>query len=79
MFSDDIVVEQDLCIEFKSDLLEFTFWVNTYFFQNFGKLSRELPKISNSEHFGAELQIDELDNFKAKFEEGFSVILMGYI
>ena len=78
VFPVDIPEEQDVCISFKSDVLKFQCWVNTYFFVNCGELSRDLPKFSNLEQVGVELHMNEFDKFKCKISEEFTVIIMGY-
>lgn len=78
MFSEEVVEEQDILVSFKGPDIKFSFWVNTYFFYNCDKFSRQVPRISKYEQFGTELNRDELDKLKSKSTEDFSVIIMGY-
>lgn len=79
MFSEDIVEGQDLNFIFKSEKMKFSFWVNTYFFESADKVSYEVPKVSNNKQVAVELRKNELDKFKCKIDEEFTVVVLGYL
>ncbi|CAG9327844.1 unnamed protein product [Blepharisma stoltei] len=77
-FPDDIVGDQDYNFQFESKKLKFSCWVNTYFFIPKENLSRSTPRYEKDKpEIGAELCPKELDKFKGKFSDDFSIIIMG--
>lgn len=79
VFPADLLEEQDVLIVFKSKMIKFQCWVSCYFFVPCEELSREVPKMSNSQQIGVELFPHELDKCKSKISDEFSVIVMGYL
>jgi hypothetical protein len=79
VFEEDVIGAEDINVSFVSEKMKFSFWVNTYFFVETSSMSRDLPKVSNSQQVGVELRHDELDKFKSKTDPKVSVILFGYL